>query len=167
MSCPDRTHLAVYSLECRTDNAKVRREAQVVLEKCPRRKRAGGPHNRGRPIQSRSVRLSGVSIHEGHPGTSFVRHIPRISVTCLALRIQVPSGCAVPSEALLQHKAFKFITCSCYRRQPLLGTTERRDLFPRNIGRSEQARIRCQVSGLGCQEGQKQKNHAAPLTRRS
>jgi REP element-mobilizing transposase RayT len=65
---------------------------------------AGGPYNfgwrvahttRGCPIQSRSVRLSGVSMTAG---TSVWL---RSSVTYLALRIQVASPCAVPSQALL------------------------------------------------------------------
>ncbi len=39
-----------------------------------------------------------------------------------------------------------FITCSCYRRQPLLGTTERRDLF---LAVLEQVRRRYQFVVAG------------------
>jgi hypothetical protein len=55
----------------------------------------------------------------------------------------------VPSRLKRYHNAreLHFITCSCYRRRPLLGTARQRDLFLKVL---EQARQRYQFVVVGC-----------------
>jgi Transposase IS200 like len=97
--------------------------------------------NIGCPIQSRTVRLSGLRCcgRRTHSSRSTVTDVSRSRTITL---IRVPSRLKRYCNARHQH----FITCSCHRRRPILGTARRCDLFLKIL---EQTRRRYQFVVVG------------------
>jgi REP element-mobilizing transposase RayT len=95
----------------------------------------------GAPFNGVLLRLSGVAMQSALP------------ILCLAslvtdpiLTIDYPAQVPSHLKRYYTGRDLPFITCSCYRRRPLLGSARRRDLFLRVL---EQTRQRYQFVVVG------------------